>query len=99
VHVRSHFFSSLSLFPLGLDDLRAGKAVGEEHVVHEVSEEHVVGGVGEEHIVGEVGDEPILGDVHVVGDLVAGVDQGEAGEQVLASLVRASVHCRQRCLL
>ena len=47
-----------------------------------------MGDVGE-HKLGEVGD------VHIVGDVLAGASQGEAGEQVLGSLVRASVHCRQ----
>ena len=91
MHMCAATFSLLSLLPLPPDDLLAGEAVGE------VSDEQVVGEVGDEHIVSDVGKHILseVGDVHVVGDVVAGASQGEAGEQVLGSLVRASVHCRQ----
>ena len=73
-------FSLLSLLPLPPDDLPAGEAVGDEHLVGEVSDEHVVGEVGEEHVVGDVGEHVLgeVGDVHIVGEVLA-----EAGEQVL----------------
>ena len=97
MHMCAATFSLLSLLPLPPDDHPASEALGDVHKVGEVSDEHVVGEVGDEHIVADVGKHILseVGDVHVVDDVVAGASQGEAGEQVLGSLVRASVHCRQ----
>ena len=45
------------------DELHAGEAVGDEHIVGEVGDEHIVDGVSDEPIVGEVMDEHLLGEV------------------------------------
>ena len=47
-----------------------------------------MGDVGE-HKLGEGGN------VHVIGEVLAEAGKGEAGEQVLGSLVRVSVRCWQ----
>ena len=80
--MRSRFLSSLSP-PLPPDDLPAGEAVGDEHVVGEVSDEHAVGGVDDQHIVGDVGEQVLseVNDVHVVvGEVLAEAGKCEAAK-------------------
>jgi len=81
IHSCAVAFSLLSLLPLPPDDLPAGEAVGDEHVVGEVSDEHAVGGVDDQHIVGDVGEQVLseVDDVHViVGEVLAEAGKGEA---------------------